>query len=315
MKKEPISFCVFIKNNNQGAFGLWESMASYIELADEFVVMDLGSIDGTLDILKDISTHNNKVKLIESDFPVNPKTGNVDAGSFAVLANECISHCKHDLVFYYQADEIMHENLLKQLSERLNDHADNLSFWRYQLAENFQEMKWLPHIVHRIGRKDNFVFVDDGMNTSEVMSVELLGIDAGWFTRWGAEFSKGRKYRTDGEGNPYIYGDHFRTIEDGDYPWKIPTDGMILDISNRGGFLDNIKAKAESHAPYWGQDSKMINVDGKFFDMKMWYEEQKNNTNWTATETKFDIPEIMLPLLGETTYPVRQDLIERIKNG
>lgn len=304
------SICVFIRNNNSGAFGLWESMSILMPLADEFFVLDLGSNDGTYEILKDLASKNKKIRVEQESFPVNPVTGLVDAGSFAELPNKMIPTCKYERVMYYQADEIFHEDLIKLIPNEYN-----LSFWRYQLSENFQRIKWHPHIVQRFGHRSDFVFADDGMNTKNPTKAKLVSnYDGGWFTRWGAEFSKGRKYRVDGNGNPYIYGNEERVIEDGDYPWNMPTNEMILDISSVGGFLDNVTEKRKLHAPMWRDGETIINIDGVSIDLKVWYQRESKNANWTKTDTPFNIPEVMKYHLGKKRYEVRQDLLDKICN-
>jgi len=311
-----ISICVFIKDNNDGAFGLWESMATLMPIADEFIVWDYGSTDGTWEILKDLAGKNKKIRLKQlSTFPVNPVTNLIDAGSFAEIPNAMIPMCKNDLVMYYQADEIWHEYLLRLTVERLEDLKNfrGLSFWRYQLQNNFQSIKWSPHLVHRIDYKENFVFVDDGMNTARVNDAEIVGnYDGGWFTRWGAEFSKGEFETVDENGNPYIYGAFKREFKNGKYPYEMPTNEMILDISSIGGFLDNIIAKRKKHAPMWRESSDGINIGGRGYNLEAWHREQKKNDDWIYPYTLFDIPEIMKPLLGQMKYPVRQELLEQI---
>ena len=108
----PVSACVFIRDTYRGAFCLWESMASLLPFVSEFVVMDLGSTDGTRDTLNEIAMVNPKVKLVDAVFP------EIDACAFATLANDLIDLCEYDNVLYYQADEIWHENLLKQMAQR-----------------------------------------------------------------------------------------------------------------------------------------------------------------------------------------------------
>ena len=188
-----ISICVFIKDNNIGAFGLWESMAVLMPLADEFFVLDLGSTDGTYEILQDLAINNKKIRLERGEFPINPVTETIDAGSFAEIPNQMIQAAKNDLVMYYQADEIFHERLIDRLKDRLNNYNPGyfkgLSFWRYQLCNNFQHVKWFPHIVHRIDHKDQFNFVGDGMNSDRTMDAELVSeYDAGWFAHWDRDW-------------------------------------------------------------------------------------------------------------------------------
>jgi len=311
-----LSICVFIKDNNEGAFGLWESMAILMPLADEFIVWDYGSTDGTYEILKELASKNKKIRLEQHDgWPINPVTNLKDAGSFAEIPNAMIPTCKNDIVMYYQADEIWHENLIKLMSTRLQDLKDfrGLSFWRYQLQNNFQEIKWLPHLVHRVDYKDQFIFVDDGMNTGRVNDAEIVGqYDGGWFTRWGEEFSKGRFETVDENGNAYIYGSKKLEIIHGQYPYQMPTNEMILDISSIGGFLDNIVAKRRKHAPMWRENINGINIGGRGYNLQAWYNQEKKNSQWTKTDTLFNIPEIMRPLLGQTKYPVRQEILDKI---
>jgi len=315
MSIPKISICVFIRNNNEGAFCLWESMATLMPIADEYFVLDLGSTDGTWEILKRLAERNPKIRLERGEFPVNPENGLVDAGSFAILPNQMIPTCRNDLVLYYQADEIWHEHLMKHFIKRLENLKDfrGFSFWRYQLKDNFQYIKWHPHIVHRLDYKDQFHFVVDGMNTARVNDAEMCSnLDAGWFTRWGAEFSRGRIETVDVNGNAHIYGEHTREIKVGDYPYKMPTNEMILDISNLGGFRENIRAKSRFHAPMWRVGHNAINVDGKMIDSTEWYAKEKNNTDWIKETSPFDLPDIMKPLVGEISYPVRDDVLDKI---
>lgn len=314
-----LSICVFIKDNNEGAFCLWESMAVLMPLADEFIVWDYGSTDGTWEILKDLASKNKKIKLERlNEWPINPVTGLQDAGSFAEIPNAMIPTCKNDLVMYYQADEIWHENLLDLMTLRLSDLKNfrGLSFWRYQLQNNFQSIKWSPHLVHRVDYKDQLIFVDDGMNTNKVMDAEIVShYKGGYFTRWGAEYSKGEFETVDDNGNPYIYGTKKREFTTGKYPHELPTNEMILDISSIGGFLDNIVAKRRKHAPMWRESQDGINIGGRGYNLNAWYNQEKKNGEWTRTETPFDIPEIIKPLLGQLKYPVREEILNQIANS
>lgn len=126
-----LSACVFIRNNSAG-FCLYESMATLLPLADEFLVLDLGSTDGTLETLREIESYNPKVKVLTGDWPT------IDAGVFATLANDLIAQCRYDKVLYYQSDEIWHEDLLARTEDMLRGGSSDLRFWRIQYKRNFQ---------------------------------------------------------------------------------------------------------------------------------------------------------------------------------
>jgi len=250
------------------------------------VVLDLGSTDGTLEILKEISAKNPRVVLHQGEF------NREDAGAFADAANECISLCAHDNVLFYQADEVPHENLLRIAAAKFEQGQYDLSFWRYQLQENFQLLKWFPHVVHRVGTKGRFEFVVDGMNTERMWDAKLCyeNYNGGWFTRWGASFSDD--------------GCRLAEMPD-DVPERMPTHEMILDVGKSGAFRDTIRARAEQHFPFWSDD--WPNVDGERLDI--WWEREKDNPNWDKEGTAFDIPKIMRYHLGKPIYELRTDLL------
>lgn len=291
-----LSAAVFIRDNDLGAFCLWESMATLIPLVDEYIVYDFGSTDGTRKTLETLAGRNKKIVPVYGPFPVNEKTGKVDAGSFATLANTVVSMCKNDLVIYHQADEIWHENLVRLMMGRINKEAHSnssefqgLSFWRYQLKENFQKFKWFPHLVKRLVWKHHIVentnpFDGDGMNTTR--QADVCGhFDGGWGQKWDTVFRPA--------------------------PHTLPGHEMILDVSRNGGFLENIVKKSTLHGPFWNENP---NVDGR--PVLEWYEnELRTNTNWYKQWSPFEIPEIMKGHLGEDTYKARPEILERIANG
>lgn len=270
-----ISATTFICNTFRGAFCLFESMATYLPIVDNMTVLDLGSEDGTWDRLVEIGKKNKRV------LPIRLKGfSKIDASAFADAANWCVDAVPggdDTTVFFWQADEILHENMLKSLHEVLKAGTPH-AIWRYQLRENFQRIKWFPHPVHRIGRKGDFHFVGDGMNTDNYLGVPVLGdYDGGWFVRWGSEFE--------------------------DDPVSLPTDQMMLDVSMIGGFRDNIPDRQAMHAPFWHQEPQ---IDGIPFER--WFAEQQLNRNWTKPESPFNIPHIMRWHVGRTVYSLSYDL-------
>ena len=282
-----ISACVFTKDNNIGAFGLWESVASLMPFADEYLIMDLGSTDGTLETLKDLASRNPKIRLEHSSFY------KLDNSIFADLANDMIAMCKNEIIICHQADEIWHEDLLETMRSEFEkidvsnlDAWQGMGFWRYQLRDNFQKMKWWPHLVNLVDLKSRFKFVGDGMNSSH--GCPTVG-NVGSQTNWQEDF-KGRAH-------------------------EIPTNQMILDIGMIGGFLNVIPTRRRLHAPIWGESPEVIYIDGKAENLEAWYNAERGNQDWFATETPFNIPEIMRGHLGKLTYKPRADVLDRIARG
>jgi glycosyltransferase involved in cell wall biosynthesis len=272
-----LSACCFIRDTFEGAFCLWESMASLLPFADEFIVRDLGSTDGTLEALQEIAASNPKVKVQQGGFPV------IDAGAFATLANELIASCQHDRVLYFQADEIWHEDLLGLMRQRFDAGQFDLSFWRIQYRDNFQRVKWFPHLVHRVGTRGNFHFDGDGMNTNRTWDAKICSDYGGeFFPRWGEMGQDGVK--------PYV-------------------NQMILDVSLVGGFRDNIAERRRKHAPFWHEEAL---IEGKPADQ--WQAEAEANPDWTRETSPYNLPRIMRYHVGKTLYTLRADLLDALKS-
>ncbi len=269
-----ISGVTFAIDAIRGAVCLFESMASMLPLVDELIVIDLGSTDGTLSKLAEISEHNKKIKILNSRFSSNTPA------AFADMANECVAACSNEHVIFWQADEIWHQYVLKRMQEKFEDGIYDLVFWRIQLKTNFQEVGWFPHPIHRVGPKDDFVFEKDGMNTNRTYGIEICSeYNMGQFLKWG----------------------------DMD-PMDLPMHEFVLDISKKGGFVDSIKNRAIFHAPMWNE---VPNVDGK--PINEWYEEQMHDPRWELPSSPFNIPQIIKGLVGMRKYEVRPELIEALK--
>lgn len=315
-----LSGCVFIKDCFKGAFCLFESMYQLLPLCDEFIVLDLGSTDGTMEVLKEIEAHNLKVSVIEGQFHKQ------DASVFADLANDLVGMCTYPNVLYYQADEIWHEDLIKLTRQALDQGKRDLSFWRVQLKYNFQRIKWFPHPVHRIGPKDNFNFVGDGMNTERTFDAEMIseygyivrkkGIELKRFKNYEYELAK--KYANMAEAviNKEKLWDmgHFPQWESNyrNIAAELPVNEMILDVSGTGAFIDNIPDKRRMHLPFWNEGDVMPADEGGL-SIDDWYKYQQDNDEWLKTETAFNIPEIMKYHLGKRKYELRPQLLEMLK--
>jgi hypothetical protein len=295
MKRGDVTAVTFIRNNYVGAFCLFESMATLLPVVQDMVILDLGSDDGTYETLNRIEDANPRVRVERSKFSC------VDAKAFADAANDCVALATRPNVLFWQADEIWHQTLLKRMAAEFEKGNYNLSFWRVQYKHNWQTMKWFPHPVHRVGPKEDFVFVNDGMNTDQgrVWGAQLCAeYDGGWFTRWGSSF--------DNVGRCTVSGLEKEGVT---YPPNLPGHDMIMDVSQVGGFIDNIIAKRKLHSPMWHE---LDMVEG--ISANQWFMSQRFNREWDRKSTPFDMPHIMRRHLGRRKYVLDDDLEKALMN-
>jgi len=288
-----LSVCCFIRDNDRCGFGLWESMASLMSFADEYIIMDCGSTDGTWEILKSLASQNRKIRLAQKTFYYDDGTTNEKV--FAVRANDVIALARNDLVLYHQADEIFHEDLLvkmrlelKTLEDGIPEGWPGMNFWRYQLQENLQVVKWWPHAVNRLDLKSRLFHVGDGMNTNRPGDAPFVGNYGA--CQWETEYKHS--------------------------PYSLPTHHMILDISATGMWLENIIDKRRAHAPHWHESPDVLyGWGGGSVNIHEWMMGQKDNPNWYLPTSPFNIPAILKPMVGVQKYFPREDLLHAIARG
>jgi glycosyltransferase involved in cell wall biosynthesis len=146
-----ISGFTFVRNAVDLYYPVAEAIRSILPICDEFIVAAGDSTDGTTELLRSIG--DPKIKIIET---VWDKSLFVGGASNAHQTNIALDACTGDWAFYLQADEVVHEDDLPVVVERmrasLNDRRvegllfDYLHFFgdygHYQTAHN-----WYRHEV------------------------------------------------------------------------------------------------------------------------------------------------------------------------
>lgn len=286
LNKHPISGCTFISNAIKGAFYLFESMVTMLPLVDDMHVMDMGSTDGTLELLHAIARVNERIHIHVKDYTSewnNPRV-------LAHASNDVVALACHDDILFWQPDEIWHEMLIERMVSMFEQGHRNMTFWRYQLRDNFQRVHWLPHLVHRVGNRRNgmFRFMGDGMNTEKVVGAVACTEYGGGWPQWSGK---------DPASIPVT---------------DVPTYDMILDVCSFGVPRDNIVHRRRLHYPLWTAAQPVFTIEGKYPDE--WQREANANPAWTKSDTPYDIPNIVRWHVGRTSYVVRPELIEILKN-
>lgn len=297
-----VSGATFTRDTLTGGWPLFESIASFLPLVDEMLVVDMGSTDGTLEILEDLAKANPRIRVEHGD-AFDKNAG--DARAFAVAANDCMARADHDRILFFQADEVPHHGLLQTLSDRWNSDLPDrekydLAFWRLQVCYNFQQILWLPHDVHRVvwrGWQDSTgrrtTFDGDGRTTQRTADARILNLDhdRSWFPKWGE-----------------LWGEEWggqKRIPPPDRS-SMPFYEFLFDCTKE--FQGNIRERRRMHAPFWREPDTMMDglresVDGFL---------ARTDINWSAKTSPFDLPMILRGLVGTDRYHARPEVLDSI---
>jgi len=106
---------MIIKNGIRNGYPFLESIRSMVDIADEFLISDGYSEDGTYDLLETASKKFPNIKLYRDPWSCS------GYGEFiAVMTNKLKERAQCEWVYNLQADEIIHEGMLSKL-KRLTD--------------------------------------------------------------------------------------------------------------------------------------------------------------------------------------------------
>ena len=147
-----ISGFTFCHNSLEGGYPLVEAIDAVRGWVDEIVVVDMASTDGTRELLE-----REHVRILDGEW---------FAGSDCLKkAHAMHTQCKGDVIIHFEADEVYETGLIRQIVDMLHIcEQQQLSVWRIQVEQNFQRVRWYPHIVHRVFPKGTAI--KDGESTN-----------------------------------------------------------------------------------------------------------------------------------------------------
>lgn len=148
-----ISAFSFGHNLIEGGYPIREAVNAVRPFVDEVVVADLESTDGTRQVLEKLG-----VRILKG------KWGN-KAGETLKEAHALHVQCDGDIILAHEADEVFDPHLASWacFAVRNGQIGADVRFWRIQVSQNFQRVRWWPHPVHRMFPKGSVV--KDGETT------------------------------------------------------------------------------------------------------------------------------------------------------
>jgi len=156
-----ISGLMIIKDGLSLGYPFVEAITQVIPYVDEFVVVDFGSSDGTIDILKSLILKYPKIKVMFADWPTEFRGGR----AIGVAQDQARVYCKGDYILLVQADEIWDPQALKHTIEltKLYPLVAMFNIPFYHLFANFQlPVKWYGEAVRVYKNIPQITSVGDG---------------------------------------------------------------------------------------------------------------------------------------------------------
>lgn len=115
-----ISGFTYIRNGFTYGYPFLSSIASFLPLVDELVIIAGDSIDGTTEALLDLK--DPKIKIFHSRWDDDKRIG---GSIFAQQTNLGLQHVTGDWAIHLQADEVIHENDIKKLKQEIIQASNN----------------------------------------------------------------------------------------------------------------------------------------------------------------------------------------------
>lgn len=225
-----ISLFTYLYNGISQGYPFVEAIVSLLPLADELVIADAGSDDGTREWLAKID-NGNTIRV----YDVDKWTDGLGGRNHLRTASMCHDLCRGDLILMTEGDEVWQESLVEATWQEINSNGSQyLTFWRYQLSFNFNRCFWYPepgqHVERVFPRGSEVMRGDrDVMARSDKFRTQVVSNDHGYIVDCRNNFRDCYLVREDtsekvwGESKPYIR----RPPIHASYKWDIPRDEFV----------------------------------------------------------------------------------------
>ena len=160
-----ISVVFAIKNGLKNGYCFWESLQSCLPLADELIISDGYSQDGTYEALlkfKDKYCKNIPTNLYQDEWEEKSYHGEV----IAKVSQRAIDRATKEFIYYLQADEVLSEpivNHIRSISTQGRYNSASFNFYHFQRA-------WSPSnegyrdAIRMVRRSKNVKLLGDGFS-------------------------------------------------------------------------------------------------------------------------------------------------------
>lgn len=166
MPRPPLTVVVPCKDEEAN---LIPCVTSALGWADEILIADSGSSDGTLKLAQQLCSHHPEIRVVQKEF--------INYGNFKGWAS---SQARHDWVFVLDADERLTEGLKCEIDEALSDadrpDAFAVRFTSFFLGYPIRHGNWGRHAVVRLFKKSVCHFNSRTVHESVVTSSRRVGV-------------------------------------------------------------------------------------------------------------------------------------------
>lgn len=158
-----VSGFTFVRNAVKYDYPIVEAITSILPLCDEVVVAVGNSDDDTLNLIQSIPS--NKIKIIETIWDDSLREGGKVLAQETDKAFQAIAK-DADWAFYIQGDEVLHEDYIPDIKNRMQEHLTNptidgllFNYHHFYGSYDFigSSLSWYPYEI-RIIRNDKNIY-------------------------------------------------------------------------------------------------------------------------------------------------------------